>query len=359
MTVRVVVTGASGSVGTALLRTVPTGQVSVHGISRRPPAADQPPYDRAGWTACDVGGTSAVPTLSRVFAGANAVVHLAWAIQPRTGDPPGPRTNVTGTRQVLDAVVRAGVRHLVFVSSVAAYTAEPRWMHVDESWPRGGIPGNAYSRDKAAVEDLIDAFEREAAGVRVARIRPCAIVQHDAGGEIGRWTMSPLLPRLMLGSRWLPMPVWPHLRAQIVHAEDVARALWAIVTTGAVGSYNLAGTPVLTGSEMGRVMGRFGLPLPRGLLSGLAWPTWRVGLQPVHPGWLTMADQAALVDTDRARRELDWQPRHDARAALAGFVEGVRVGAGTASPALAPQPRLRFADRLASIGWGRPSHQRA
>ncbi|MEQ7127682.1 NAD-dependent epimerase/dehydratase family protein [Actinopolymorpha sp. B11F2] len=357
--VRVVVTGASGSVGTALLRSVPAHDWSILAVARRIPSWRRPPYDRARWLSCDVGDSAAISVLARTFTGAAAVVHLAWAISPRSDDPPRSRTNIGGTRHVLQAIERAGVPHLIFASSVAAYAPPPRWALVDEGAPLGGIPSSAYSRDKATVESMLDDFERRCPSTRVARIRPCAVVQHDAGAQLASWTMSPLIPSQVIGQRWLPVPLWRGLRAQIIHAEDVASALWSIVQTGAEGAFNLASSPVLSRSDLGRILGGFALPLPRRLLSALAWPTWRIGLQPSHPGWLAMADQAALVTTERARAELRWSPQHSADAALADCAAGIRATAHPPSPALQPEHPSDIYGRLRALHLGSPMRQRA
>src|SRR3954470_2532873 len=81
--VRIVITGASGNVGTALLRRLGASREHelVGGSRRRPPAA--PPYDAAEWVPADLAGAGVGTALERTFAGADAVVHLAWAIQPQ------------------------------------------------------------------------------------------------------------------------------------------------------------------------------------------------------------------------------------------------------------------------------------
>jgi nucleoside-diphosphate-sugar epimerase len=350
--VRIVVTGASGNVGTALLRTLRQEGWSVTGIARHRPDRSRPPYDLADWVACDVGEPDATDRLTEVFTGASAVVHLAWAIHPAREDPPMHRTNVSGSEHVLAAAARAHVPHLVAASSVAAYEAPRRWARVDENWPRHGIPGSAYSRGKVVFERMLDEFSARHPDVTVARIRPCAILQHDAGGQFARWTLSPLLPERLIGQRWLPLPWWTGLRAQVVHADDVAAALRAIIVRGAGGAYNLATEPVLTDSDLARPFGGGPrIPVPRWPSRSAAWLGWRLGLQPLHPGWLTLADKAALVDTERARRVLGWRPQYDAHAVLAEMAAGLRTGAGTGSHPLRPL------DRRGRLGDGRPTHQ--
>ncbi|PSL53748.1 nucleoside-diphosphate-sugar epimerase [Saccharothrix carnea] len=334
---RVVVTGASGNVGTALRRVLADAGDSVVGIARRIPVRSP------GWVTCDVGAPAAEVVLSRAFAGADAVVHLAWAVQPTPGEPDMRRTNITGSAHVLRAAERAGVPHVVVTSSVAAYT--PSAGPVDEEWPCGGVPGSAYSAQKAELERMVTGR----AGVAV--VRPCAIVQPDAGGEVARWVLSPVLPARVLGRRWLPVPLWRRLRAQVVHAEDVARAIRVVLAHRAGGAFNVAGDPPMGAGELASVFGGFLVPVPLPVLQAVAWPTWRLGVQPVHPGWLRLADQASLVDCSRIRA-LGWEPRHAPREALAEFVAAVAEGRGTWGP-LAP----REVGRWHRFGFGRPVHQ--
>lgn len=352
---RIVVTGASGNVGSALLRSL-RGRGSdalgaateVVGVARRPEPRVAP-YDRVSWIGCDVGAPGADTVLTEVFRDAAAVVHLAWAIQPTTWDPGRHRTNVDGTAAVLRAAGRAEVAHVVCASSVAAYTPAPRWTHVTEDWPRGGIPGSAYSQDKVATEDLLDRFAVRHPATTVTRIRPCAVVQRSAAAEIAAWTLSPLVPRALLGRRLTPIPVWPQLRAQMVHSDDVADALYRILAGRVGGTFNLAAGPVLNWRDLASILGGFAVPVPRRALALLAWPTWRTGLQPAHPGWLTMSDRTALVDTSHAEQTLGWKPGHDSVSALAELVAGIRSGATGASPPLRPD---RTVHRVLS-----PSHQ--
>ena len=77
---RIVITGASGNVGTALLRALPV-EHDVVGVVRRPPAP-QGVYQRADWRSLDLTGQDGIADLRRVFEGADVVVHLAWGFQP-------------------------------------------------------------------------------------------------------------------------------------------------------------------------------------------------------------------------------------------------------------------------------------
>src|SRR4051794_20988775 len=107
---RIAVTGATGNVGTALLRrlTAPdAGVAEVRGLARRQPPQIAP-YDRATWPLADLGDTSSEHALAPFLDGVDAVVHLAWALQPGRRPDELHRINVDGTGRVARAAIGAG-----------------------------------------------------------------------------------------------------------------------------------------------------------------------------------------------------------------------------------------------------------
>ena len=145
---KVVVTGASGNVGTALLRALAASGHSVLGVSRRVPPR-VPPYADVAWHSIDIGRPDATDRLSEVFAGVDAVVHLAWLLQPSRDRELLKQVNQGGTRAVIDACARADVPHLVHMSSLGTYAAAAKQVK-DETWSTAGIDNSSYSIDKAA-----------------------------------------------------------------------------------------------------------------------------------------------------------------------------------------------------------------
>ena len=105
------------------------------------------------WVSADV----AADDLSGAMRGADAVIHLAWAIQPSRDPDRLWRTNVVGSSRVVAAARAAGVGTLVHASSVGVYSRGPKDRAVDESWPREGVPTSFYGRHKAEVEHRLDA----------------------------------------------------------------------------------------------------------------------------------------------------------------------------------------------------------
>ncbi|HYN96909.1 MAG TPA: NAD-dependent epimerase/dehydratase family protein, partial [Pilimelia sp.] len=334
---RIVVTGATGNVGTALLRRlVSEPDIEVVGVARRPPpAGSAEAYDRVRWHATDLGDPGAVAALAGLLDGVTAVVHLAWQIQPSHRRERLRRTNVAGTRHLLAAMRQAGVSRLLYASSVGTYAPGPKDRLVDESHPHTGVPTSPYSVDKAAVEAILDEAERADPPLRAVRFRQALIFQHDAGAEIARLFLGPLAPVSLLRFRRLPLvPGHARLRAQAVHADDVADAYVKALRTDLVGAVNLAADPVLDADLLAsRLRGRV-VPVPLGALRGLAAATWRARLQPTDPGWLDLAASVPLMDCSRAAAELGWRPRFDALSALDDLLAGMAAGAGTPSPAM-------------------------
>ena len=122
---KVAVTGASGNVGTALLRRLTaagSGVAEVRGLARRQPP-DVEPYSSVTWYTADLGETASEQALTNLLEDVDAVVHLAWVLQPGRRTEELRRANVDGTRRVMRAAVAAGVQHVVHMSSLGAYAA--------------------------------------------------------------------------------------------------------------------------------------------------------------------------------------------------------------------------------------------
>ena len=204
---RVVVTGASGNVGTSVLEALAREPkvTEIVGLARRLPELEPP---KVRWVEADVSSSDA---RRPIFEGADAVVHLAWAIQPSHDEAVMERTNVLGSRRVFEAARGAGVGAIWSTPLRSASTAPgPKDRRVDESWSREGIPTSAYSRHKVEVERILDALEGEAPELRIVRMRPGLIFKREAASEIRRLFAGPLLPNFLLRPRLIPFVPGPH-----------------------------------------------------------------------------------------------------------------------------------------------------
>jgi nucleoside-diphosphate-sugar epimerase len=330
---RVVVVGATGNVGTSVVSALAADDSveSVLGLARRPRG---PAHPKVRWERADVRLTDLAPA----FAGADAVVHLAWLLQPSHHEPRMRAVNVDGSGRVFEAAAAAGVRTLVYASSVGAYAAAPSsGRPLDEAWPATGIPSAYYARHKARVEALLDRFEAEHPEMRVVRLRPALIFKREAATAIKRYFVGPLVPPWAIRPGALPALPWPAgLRFQAVHTSDVAQAYrLAVMNDEARGAYNIAADPVIGPSEFGGIVNARIVEVPPGVVRKTLDLSWRARLQATAPGWLDMALGVPVMDTSRARSELGWTPKVSAVDALAELLSGIPVRSTGETPVLA------------------------
>ncbi len=333
---RVVVTGATGNVGTSLLRCLVEDPkvTSIVGLARRAPSLEVP---KTTWAAADVSRDDLTPH----FEGADAVVHLAWLIQPSRDLETLRRTNVAGTARVFQAAGESSVPTLVYASSVGAYSPGPKDRLVDETWPTGGIETSFYSQHKVEAERMLDDFERDNRATRVVRLRPGLIFKRQAGASVQRLFAGPLLPRSLLRRSLIPLvPYTERLRFQAVHSHDVGRAYHLALTRQVRGPFNIVADPILDAETMGEALGAKPLRVPARALRAIAAATWRMRLQPTPEGWVDLALQSPLLDASRARTVLGWEPTVTATDALADLLGGIRDGVGMDTPALHPKTRV-------------------
>jgi nucleoside-diphosphate-sugar epimerase len=325
----VAVTGPTGTLGLSLLeRLERSDEVErVVGVARRP-------FDPAGrnLTKLDFrqGDVRDPDVLGEAFAGADVVVHLAFAITGSAGRDTIRAINVDGTVNAHRAAVAVGASRFVYTSSVAAYG-----FHADnpvgmtEDWPVRPADRLFYAREKAELELRLAEAAAEHPELALYVLRPPIVVGPDAIGakEVLPGPLGAVLRRAVGALARAPVPVAaavPALPLQLVHADDVAQALeLCVLGEGPPGAYNVAAEGVLTIREVVDAFGATALPLPLGptqrtarLLARLPSPSFA----PPAGEWVEALAHPVVVDSTKARRELGWRPAHTGREALESMV---------------------------------------
>lgn len=188
----IAVTGATGFVGQALLDRALEADVTVKALARRA----QPPLAGVEWVSGDLGTNAALRQLVR---GAEAVIHVAGVVNDAAQFESG---NVLGTLNVIEAAKAEGVRRFIHVSSLSA--REPDL--------------SAYGASKARAEKLVMASGLDWTIVRPPGIYGPRDVDYFEMFRLARWGLMPVPPK--------------EGRASIIHVDDLARLLLALVPGG-------------------------------------------------------------------------------------------------------------------------------
>lgn len=343
-----VVTGASGNVGTGVLRALrremPDALVS--GVCRRPPRRSAA-HDAVAWRAIDLADPDAADRLSAVMRGADVVVHLALAVQPVRDENYLYRANVLGTKAVLRAMAEADVRHLVYASSLGIYAPGESPEPVAEDWPTTGQSTSIYSRHKVLVEHVLDEFGARHPEVVIGRFRPTVVVQREAAWLLKSLYLGPFVPRIALEAlrrRLLPvLPLPAGLRLQFVHADDVGGAVVEMIRRRVNGSYNIA-SDVLDVDAVAGLVGARAIEVDRDLFRRAVTAIIATRLVALTPGWYDVATATPVMDTSKARRELAWSATRTSAECAAELIAGMAddaVGPSAAMGAGAGRSRPR------------------
>ncbi len=332
----VAITGPTGDIGRSLLRSLErSAEVGrILAMARRPFDPAEHGLRRTEYRQGDVLDRRAIDEL---VADADVVVHLAFLIVGGLKDTE--RVNIEGSRHVFEAAVDAGAKRLVYASSVAAYG-----FHADnpplltEDVPPRGTDRHYYSAQKATLElELTRVLG--GSGTDAYVFRPCIVAGPDAlamiklipyvqAREVLRRTgLSAVVAQALERVPGLkPVLPDPGVRFQLVHHDDVAIAMRsAVLGHGAPGVYNLAGPGELTMSALATALGWYSVPIPESALDGIAEFVARTPMVPAQAQWIESLRVPVLMDTAKARRELGWHPRHQARETLEEMITAARA----------------------------------
>ena len=306
---RIAVTGASGYVGSLLIRRL-AGCEAVGGILAIDVRDPSSPFGECvSFVRQDVS-----QPFPRLFAehSIDTVVHLAYELRQGRDREANRRVNVDGTTHTLDACRRAGVRRLVYLSSTSVYGAHPDNPEaLSEEMPARPIAGFQYSEDKLQSEKLIAGFASESHGVTACILRCCPVMGANADNFIARAFGKPFL--VAVSGANPPM--------QLIHEDDLGRCLETAVLGDAEGLYNVAGSGSISWGEMASARGRRVFSAPAWLLYPATQLTWDLRLQSDSPALgLDFVRHRWLADAGKIEREVGFRPRFSSRDAWEAHV---------------------------------------
>ena len=252
---RVLVTGASGFVGSAVVRTLLAAGYPVRALLR----ATSP---RGNLAALDVeiveGDMRDAESVARAMAGVRYVMHVAADYRLWSLDRAEIRhNNVTGTRTVMEAALRGGVERIVYTSSVAALALRSDGQAADEATALAEAAAiGAYKRSKVAAQDLVEAM--------IARDKLPAVIVNPST-PIGPRDIRPTpTGRIIVEAASGRMPGYVDTGLNLVHVDDVAAGHLAALVHGKIGErYILGGQDVLLADMLRDIAQLVGRKPPR------------------------------------------------------------------------------------------------
>ena len=334
---RIAITGVSGHWGSELARQLARDPrvASVVGIDTRPPELDLGDIE---FIEADL--RSALISRLLPATEVDTVVHCGILWYPEPGKPARSLHdfNVIGTLQLLAACERTPtLKRVVMRGSAAIYGCEgasPLFFPEDLA---GEMPlRTRFQRDVSELEGYFENFARRHPGISSCMLR----FQPEIGADLD----APLV-------RYLSLPVVPTQlgydpRLQLLDADDATAALEAAVWSDIRGPVNIAPSGALSLSRILRMGRRPALPIPH-FLFGAAVERFgaRLGAGPLVGDAVRLLRFGRGVDNARMRRELGFEPKHNAVEAareLMKRLDGRRIG-----PPLHPGSAL---GRLAGSG---------
>lgn len=292
---RVVVTGAAGSIGRRVV-----ARLARDGSGAEIVAVDKvyPGPVPAGVVVKQV--DLAVGDLTALFAGADSVVHLASPVRADTADPSTSDLEMALLHRVLDGLTLSGAGHLVLLSSAMVYGAwEGNPVPLTEDSPARPNPDFGWAVQRHRIEQLASEWGA-GPGRAVTLLRPAAVVTEDHLGHLARALHA---ARAVVRADRDP-PV------QCLHADDLAAAVAAALAAGYDGPLNVAPDGWISPQDLADLEGpRPRLRVPTAVARRVSSLGWRTGLAPTPPGVVPYTSFSWVVANDRLRG-LGWRAAH-------------------------------------------------
>jgi UDP-glucose 4-epimerase len=297
----VVVTGISGNLGRALAKQLHV-EARVIGVDRRP-FKDRPKDIEHLQADLRKARTEEAFRRRQV----DAVIHLGIMHDPRMPFSEAHSFNVVGTQKLLDLCVRHGVRKVVVLSSANVYGPRPDNSNfLTEETPLMAADRFSDVRDLIEVDMYAQSFVWRHPEIETVILRPVNIVGPTVRNAPSNYLR---LPRPLTAMGFDPM-------VQLIHEEDVARALVLALRPGVRGVYNVTGPGELPLSLILRELGHRAIPVPQLLLRAAMKRLFRAGLSSFPAGELDHLQDLCVVDGVRAAREMGWSPRFTLRETI-------------------------------------------
>lgn len=309
----ILVTGAAGYIGGKMVKALCEKEwvKTVVGMDIQEPDFHHPKYKfdirDIRHSVDDLLGNHAIDT----------VVHAAYVLPPIHDKGLMEDINKGGTKNIMAASVKAGVRQILYTSSTTAYgfyadNDDP----LTEDSPLRGNDDFTYAKNKKEIEAVFKEFESAHPEIAVSIVRPCFVV--------GAGFKNPLAEHLQKKIVMLPLKTRPW---QFVHEDDLIRVMVLVLEKRMAGAFNVTGEGTITFQEMVKLLGNVRIPVPWPIiypLNNLAW-FLRLAFMTKFPSpAMRMMVHPWIASSQRLRHATGYQFEFDSKSAFADFVRSVK-----------------------------------
>ena len=327
---RYLITGGSGYIGSRLVESLAsaaeTERILICDVC--PPRVFRP---RTEYRALDVRDAAACRAAVADFR-PDAVVHLAFVLNPIRDEAAMYSIDVGGTHNVLEACSAGDVGQVLVTSSSTAYGAFPdNPVPLTEEHPVRGVPAFEYARDKAESDRLCQLWAARHPDRVMTIVRPCIVFGPSVDNYLVRlWTKQPFQADFGLERD-------PGI--QFVHEDDVVSAISTLLDGRHAGAFNVCGDGVMSTVECASLIGLPRRRVPLGAMRRFASFMWRARLSEAPPGSLEFALHPWIVSASKLKAETGWRPEYSSRETfeITMRAHGKLGPSGAAEPAV-PTP---------------------
>jgi UDP-glucose 4-epimerase len=322
---RYLITGGSGYIGSRLTELLSARDETerILNLDVRPPAT---PWPKTEYMRGDVRNRAAMRELFERES-PDALVHLAFILNPIRDEARMYDVDVNGTQAVLEAASQAGTEQVLVTSSGTAYGAFPdNPVPIAEDHPVRGQPDFSYARDKADADRVCQLWAADHPDRVMTIARPCIVFGPNVDNYIVRaWADGAFLP-VMDGVEG---------KFQLVHEDDVVTGLTALVDAREGGAFNIAGDGLMTWRESANLIGQRVQEMKFTTAYRISALMWKLHAPKAEapPGNLNFVRYPWILSNEKLKASVGWEPTHETREVFEQTMRAKGLLEGSPEPA--------------------------